>query len=206
VPEEEADPDPYLTPTEVRSRISAGGPVLDPNKFPDEWVERQVAIFERKLEAHTGDAYVERTAEVTIDGRCGAVLTLPNVHVSDVTVTVDGDAVTLDEHQPLLAAGMVRYAAGFRAGSTVVASYTYVNPDDALCEVAFEACAKWIERQAQMERSGSTPDVSRVGFEGGGSTVFVQPAPNADPPRLTGFREVDDLVNILPRYKGPGIA
>ena len=199
------DPAPYLTSAEVRARVSVGGPRLDPGKFPDGWVERQVSIFERKLERHTRDAYVERTATVTLTGGNSTTLILPNVNVSDVTVTVDGTAVTLDEHQPRLALGLVAYSGGFRTGQTVVASYTYQQPDQTLCEIAYEACVKWIERVAQMDRSGSTPDVSRVGFEGGGSTVYVQPDPNADPPRLTGFREVDDLVNILPRYTIPGV-
>jgi len=201
--------DPYLTPTEVRERISVGGAALDEQKFPDAWVERQVMIWERKLEGHTGDAYVEREAEVTIftiSAACSTTLILPNVNVSDVTLEVDGTAVTIDENQPALAAGMVQYAGGFRKGQTVVASYTYFQPDEDLCEIAREACAKWIERTATRERSGSTPDVFRQGFDGGGSTVYVTPDPNADPPRLTGYREVDDLVNILPRYVLPGIA
>lgn len=203
------DPAPYLTPTEVRSRISVGGPTLDAGKFSDEWVARQVAIWERKLERHTGDAYVEREATVTLSGRgsCFAALVLPNVNIITVdSVTVDGDAITIDEHQPELANGLVRYAAGFRLGSTVVASYSYCQPDEGLCEVAFEACAKWIERIATMERAGNTPDVIRQGFDGGGTTVFSTPDPNASPPRLTGFREVDDLVNILPRYTTAGVA
>lgn len=196
---------PYLAPTEVRDRISVGGPRLDSGKFPDPWVARQVTIWERKLERHTGDAYVEREAEVTVSAGNSTTLILPNVNVSDVAVTVDGTAVTLDENQPALASGLVQYRGGFRRGQTVVASYTYVQPDADLCEIAYEACVKWIERIATMERAANTPDVARQGFDGG-STVFVTPDPNADPPRLTGFREVDDLVNILPRYVIPGLA
>lgn len=194
-----------MTPTEVRDRISVGGVRLAEDKFPDPWVARQVMIWERKLEKHTGDAYVERTAEVTISTGCSTTLILPNVNVSDVTLEVDGTAVTLDTNQPSLAAGLVQYAGGFRHGQTAVASYTYVQPDADLCEIAREACAKWIERIATMERAANTPDVSRQGFDGGGTTVFVTPDPNADPPRLTGFSEVDSLVNILPRYVTPGI-
>lgn len=194
-----------MTPTEVRDRISVGGVRLAEDKFPDPWVARQVMIWERKLEKHTGDAYVERTAEVTISTGASTTLILPNVNVSGVTVEVDGVAITLDTNQPSLAAGLVQYAGGFRHGQTAVASYTYVQPDADLCEIAREACAKWIERIATMERAANTPDVSRQGFDGGGTTVFVTPDPNADPPRLTGFSEVDSLVNILPRYVTPGI-
>lgn len=194
-----------MTPTEVRDRISVGGVRLAEDKFPDPWVARQVMIWERKLEKHTGDAYVERTAEVTISTGASTTLILPNVNVSGVTVEVDGVAITLDTNQPALASGLVQYAGGFRRGQTAVASYTYVQPDADLCEIAREACAKWIERIATMERAANTPDVSRQGFDGGGTTVFVTPDPNADPPRLTGFSEVDSLVNILPRYVIPGI-
>lgn len=201
------DPVPYLTPTEVRSRISVGGPTLDGGKFSDEWVARQVAIWERKLERHTGDAYVERDAVVTIAARTSQTLVLPNVNIGTITsVTVDGTAITLDTHQPALASGLVAYSGGFRSGQKVVATYSYGNTDADLCEIAFEACARWIERIATMERAGSTPDVIRQGFDGGGTTVFSTPDPNASPPRLTGFREVDDLVNILPRYTTAGIA
>lgn len=202
-----ADPAPYLAAAGVRSRVSVGGVTLDAGRFPDEWVERQVSIWERKLERHTGDAYVERTAEVTIAGTGATTLVLPNVNVSEVTtVTIDGDAITIDDDQASLAAGLVTYSGGFPRGSAVVASYTYQQPDATLCEIAYEACAKWIERIATMERGGNTPDVIRQGFDGGGTTVYSTPDPYASPPRLTGFREVDDLVNILPRYTVPGIA
>jgi len=194
-----------MTPTEVRERISVGGVALAADKFPDEWVARQVTIWTHKLQRHTGDAYVSTEAEVTVSTGCSTTLILPNVNVSDVTLEVDGTAVTLDTNQPSLAAGLVQYAGGFRHGQTAVASYTYVQPDADLCEIAREACAKWIERIATMERAANTPDVSRQGFDGGGTTVFVTPDPNADPPRLTGFSEVDSLVNILPRYVTPGI-
>ena len=195
-----------MTPTEVRDRISVGGVALAADKFPDEWVERQIMIWTRKLNAHTGDAYVETETTATIATGCSRTLILPDVNVSDVTLEVDGTAVTLDTNQPALASGLVQYAGGFRSGQTAVATYTHVQPDEDLCEIGREACAKWIERIASLERSATVPDASRVFNEMGGSTVYVTPDPNADPPRLTGYREVDDLVNILPRYITPGIA
>ena len=200
------DPVPYLTPTEVRSRISVGGPTLDADTFDDEWVAEQVEVFEGLLEEHTGDAYVTREGSwVGSVTSCTRVLVLPNVNITDLTsVTVDGDAVTVDEHQPNLAAGMVAYSGGFHPGRTYAVSYEYGHEDTPA--VVKQACAMYVEQMAMLDRASSTPDASRVFNDMGGSTVYVQPDPTATPPRLTGYREIDRRINTLRRYKIPGIA
>lgn len=191
--------DPYLDPDGVRARISDGSPALDKS---DEWIAEQVAVWEATLEDHTGDAYVVREAEVTLSvSSCTGRVVLPNVHVSDVTCTADGTAVTLDEHQPDLAAGIVRYASGVHPSQTLVFSYSYGHAE--IPVVVPVATARYVERQAALDRSGSTRDISRQGFDGG-STVYVMPDPENG--KLTGFDEIDSLVRTLPRYLGPGVA
>lgn len=195
--------DPYLDPDGVRSRVSSGSPVLAEDDFDDDWVAEQVAVWEAILEDYTGDAYVARERTVTTEVKgCTTRLVLPVVHITEiVSVTVDGDEIEVDEHQPELALGVVRYSGGFRPGTTIAAEVEYGHEE--MPAVIPVVTAMYVERMASLDRAGSTPDVSRQGFDGG-STVYVQPDPANG--KLTGFREIDRLVNSLPRYKTPGIA
>lgn len=193
----------YLTATQARARITNGSPALDTGRFPDTWVDEQVEVFEATLEHHTGASYVSRTATVTMSvPSLVSRLVLPNPLITTMTsVTVDGTAVTLDTQQPDLARGIVHYASGFRPGTKIIATYTHGHATTPT--VVKVACARYVERQASLDRSGSSRDVARQGFDGG-STVFIQPDPENG--RLTGFDEVDSLVRTLPRYVIPGVA
>lgn len=193
----------YLTAAQVRARITNGSPALDTGRFPDTWIDEQVEVFEAKLEHHTGFAYVSRSRVVTMSVRSYTTrLFLPDPLVTAITsITVDGTAIVRDTSQPSLDIGIVRYAYGFRPETTIVATYTCGY--SATPTVVKVACARFVERTASLDRSGSTRDISRQGFDGG-STSYVMPDP--DNGRLTGFDEVDSLVRTLDHFTHPRVA
>jgi len=194
---------PYLTPAQVRSRITSGSPVLDSGRFSDTWVAEQIEVWEATLEDHTGDAYVPRTATVTLSVPSRTTrLRLPNMRVTAVSsVTIDGTAIVLDTQQPDYAIGVIRYATGFLPQHKIVAAYTYGHTT--VPTVVKVATARYVEQMASLDRSGSTRDVYRVGFDGGGTTAYVMPDPANG--KLTGYDAIDSLVRTLDHMHPPRV-
>lgn len=196
--------DPYLTPDEVRARISSGSPPLGPS-FGDEWVANAVSEWEELVEHHLGVAFTPRTATVQVRIRCGkyrlkhrAVRSITSVTVDEVAVDdpTAGDIVS----DPL---GDLLISDYLWTWSTAPAEIVYVHAlTDEPPERLKKATALYVERIASLDRSGSNRDVSRQGFDGG-STSFVMPDPANG--KLTGFTEIDRLVESLPKFRTAGL-
>lgn len=190
-------PDPYLTAEEVRQRISRGSPALAAATFTDTWVEETVSVFEGILETHKGVAYTTReTVESVRVPGCTDRLTLTWPLITDVvSVVVDGITVA-DSLVTITGPRSIRYAPGF-AGADLV-TVTYQHGFAEIPDVVKQMCAQYVEREAAVDRSGNTPDVSRVGFDGG-STVFIQADPAAG--AMTPYADVNNKARTLESYR-----
>lgn len=188
---------PYLTPAQVRARISRGGPALSSTEFDDTWVAGVVTEWEQKLEDQLGCAQIPRTKveTVRVPGYTDRLF-LRATKVRAITSLVIG-GVTAAASSYYLVGSTLRYYGTFAPGVSVVVTYTHGL--DAPPEGILRATAMYVERVASQDRSGSTTSVRANVFEGGGVQVLTRPDPDGG--KLTGWDEIDSIVNSQPDYR-----
>lgn len=194
---------PYLTPTEVRSRVARIIDLTD-SEYPDAEVARVVAEFEEQLEPYRGVAYTPRTQvdEVRATARTEDLLILTWPLATAITSIVVNGATVASTRYSLRADGssIVDFTGGLVPGYP--ATVTYTHGHTAPPETVKRACALYVVRVLQQETAGTSRDVLWQNFDGGSTRYST---PNIDEGRLTGFLEVDRLVNGLPDYRQPTV-
>lgn len=145
----------------------------------------------------SGATISSRTDENTVVISSAATAT-----ATGVTLVIGGTLVSASDYRPDFDRGVLRYDGWFDPFVPVVVTYTHGF--DAPPARLLRACALYVERVASLDRSGSTRDVSREGYDSGASTVFIQPDPARG--KLTGFIEVDRLLQMIPSYRPAGVA
>lgn len=188
-----------LTATQIRDRISIGSPPLS-SEFTDAWIEETRDVFMEAL-AEDKRVHYESTEVVETVRAAGCtnrlVLRWPLVTAIE-SVEVDGDALDVTfqfvDGVPYLTEGSIP------AGAFAVVTYT-AGPATTPPAV-LQAVALFVERSATANRSSSSRDAWKEGFDGGSSTVYLR-AGNGN---LTAFSDVNDLVANLPSYRTPGVA
>lgn len=196
---EEVVPDPYLTAAEVRERVARSGSSAPLAGLTDDVIAELVAEFEEIVEDYRGHAWVPRTVtevvEVT-DRTARLVLDWPLVR-SVTSVTINGTAVAAANYDTAKRAGIITLAAG-SASPEYPATVVYEHGLDAPSNALKRACALYVQRTAEAEKSGQGRDLIAQGIDGG-TTRYSTPDKAAGRP--TGWLEVDRLLNSLPDYR-----
>ncbi len=193
----------YLTAAEIRERVARSGSTDPLAGLPDAVLDEYVGEFEAIAEDYLGKAYQSRTAtEVHRVHSVTDVICLNNVGATAITsITVDGSVLGVSTYELDKAEGIVRRTSGCFSpvdAATIVYAYGTSTVPPALKR----ACALYVQRTAEAEKSGQGRDLIAQGIDGG-TTRYSTPDKAAGRP--TGWLEVDRLLNSLrPRIPGIG--
>lgn len=195
---------PYLTATDVRSRVERTASVDPLFGYTDEAVDELIAEFEEVAEDYLGFSCVPRTAtEVVSVASFSDRLVLARPKVRSVTsVTIDGVALAAASYETDLAAGVIRRVSGGMFSPADPATVVYVHGLTEPPVRIKRACALYVASVAESEKSGTSRNVLSQGMDGG-TTRYSTPDKRAGRP--TGWLEVDRLLNSVPRLTMPGI-
>jgi hypothetical protein len=189
---------PYLTPTQVRSRIPA---LSNQTTYTDLELTNLVSEFEDIAERYLQTAFVTRTATAEKIVRPNKWVQLANRPVISVSAfTVDGVAGTLSELTVENATGLI-YGPAWYGADVLTVTYTYglaTTPEPLL-----RACAEYCRSVAFADRSGQSRDVIAQSFDG---SMTRYSTPDWTRGRPTGYLEVDRLLNSFREYMTPGLA
>lgn len=189
--------DPYLTAAQVRERVARSGSSSPLGSTTDDEIESLVAEFEEIAEDYLGNAWVPRTTtEVVEVTEPTAVLWLTWPLVRSVTsLTINGTAVASGNYTPVKSQGLIRLASA-AATPDYPATVVYVHGKDAPTNTLLRACALYVQRVAEADKSGQGRDLIAQGIDGG-TTRYSTPDKTAGRP--TGWLEVDRLLNAVPK-------
>lgn len=191
------DPDPLLTPDEVRSRWQQGAKPTSSAEYDDEWIAERVAAFEDTVLRYCGDEATVRTVTETIRPRVASqrlLLDWPKV-TSITSVTVGETVLDSGDYKPR--AGMVEKVGGcWTPGADHVVVYEHGFASLAGLKIA---CALYVQKCAGQDRSGSGRDQ-----RSSGDVVYLV-MPDWANDRPTGWTDVDATLNAL-RVRTPGVA
>lgn len=193
----------YLTAAQVRERVARSGSTDPLTGLTDTVVDGYVAEFEQVAEDYIDEAYQARTAtEVHRVRSDTTTIALDRTNATAITsITVDGLVLGADTYELDKLAGIVRRTTGsFSPTYPVTIVYTYGT--GTVPEMLKRACALYVQRVAEAEKSGQGRDLIAQGIDGG-TTRYSTPDKAAGRP--TGWLEVDRLLNVLrPRIPGIG--
>lgn len=187
-----AGPDPYLTPTEVRSRQPD---LTNPTSWPNALLEELVESFETKIEDALEVAFRVRTRVITTHCADG-VLVLPSILVDPTSVEVledptDPTGTAIDSKHVNGPSGIIR--------SPLVRGHVHVRYDHGHTDppaVVLQACALYVWHEAKAQRSPSTNNsYMRYDAESGAMERISTADPSAG--RITGWQDVDRLLSGL---------
>lgn len=197
---------PYMVPDDLRS--VAG--LEDVTGFPDATLARLVAVFEAAAESYRGVAFTPRVATEQVWLGYGSserlVLSWPKVR-SITSVTVDGTAIDSSLFQVTDVGDVFALGGFYGLTATVVYSHGYDVPTDGNSwpgsAMLLQACRTYVRSKAKLEKSNVGRDqISAIGPEGG---TIQYSTPNIAQGRPTGYLEVDELLNLLPDHRVPGV-
>lgn len=197
--------DPYLTPAQLRGRVSA---LESKTKFPDADLAEYVDEFEHVAEDYRKVAFVPRTSTYEITGYLGGVIVLPRPKVRSVTsftvagIALDSTTYALHKHRGVIEGtpGIGIPVSSF--GATV--EITYAHGYDSPPPTVLRACREYVRACALSDRTSIGRDVVTQADGAGGYTRFSTPDKAAGRP--TGWLEVDRLLNSAPDFSHPGVA
>jgi hypothetical protein len=185
-----------MTTLVLRTRV----PTLANSKYADADLAEYIAEFESMVEDYRGVAFTPRTATEAVDlpagGATKIVLDWPRVR-SITSVTVDGvlaatDTYRLDSDGALVVDGDATSFTG--TTMTVVYEHGFDSPSPVL----LRACREYVRIVAVADRSSVPRDIIATSTDGM-STRFSTPDMGAG--RVTGYLEVDRLINLQPGYR-----
>lgn len=193
----------YLTAAQVRERVARSGSSDPLSGLADAVVDGYVAEFEQVAEDYVDEAYQARTAtEVHRVRSVTDTIALDRVNITAITsITTDGVALGASSYELDKLEGIVRRTTG-AFSPTYPATIVYTYGTSTVPEILKRACALYVQRVSEAEKSGQGRDLIAQGIDGG-TTRYSTPDKAAGRP--TGWLEVDRLLNVL-RPRIPGIA
>jgi hypothetical protein len=187
---------PYMTVATLRSRVST----LDNSKYDDADLAEYIAEFESMVEDYRGVAFTPREATETVDipagGASRVVLDWPMVR-SITSVTIDGVSVAPSVFR-LADDGAVEVVDGQSPFSGTSLTVVYQHGYDSPSTTLLRACREYVRIVAVADRSSVPRDIISTTAEGMSTRYST---PDMDHGRVTGYLEVDRLINLQPSHR-----
>lgn len=187
---------PYMTVAALRARV----PTLANSKYEDADLAEYIAEFESMVEDYRGVAFTPREATETVDipagGATRVVLDRPMVR-SITSVTVDAVAVASTVYR-LADDGALEVVDGVSALSGTSLTVVYQHGYDAPSTTLLRACREYVRIVAVADRSSVPRDIISTSSDGMSTRYST---PDMDHGRVTGYLEVDRLINLQPSHR-----
>jgi hypothetical protein len=185
-----------MTVGTLRTRV----PTLANSKYEDADLADYIAEFESMVEDYRGVAFTPREATETVDlpagGASRVVLDWPMVR-SITSVTIDAVAVSSSVYR-LADDGAVEVVDGQSPFSGATLVVVYQHGYDAPSPTLLRACREYVRIVAVADRSSVPRDIIATSSDGMSTRYST---PDMDHGRVTGYLEVDRLINLQPGHR-----